>query len=677
MKKNYFFLVVAFLGLTTFAASAAVPEVTSGRATGSITLDGVKNEAAWANAGVITVNKPYTGEVVDVAKSCTVSILSDDENIYLFMEVVDGVLWTNNNSWNGDKVELYFSLPKFVAGQGADKDHGRQFVYDALPVKAMDAYINHPDYYGSEFWADVKNPAADGSEMFYKETATGYIYEAKINKSALENVNFQEVGKLGFDAYFVDNDGGGNGSTPGRQRRVWNNDGAGGSENWGSLNLGVLNFAKPTVVNVTSTKASDWGQPNTNAFDGKTNTGWSESTQNGFIQVQYSFAKGCNGYKITNGDDADRQRDLKSWTLKGSNNGTDWTLIDTQAAASWTSPLTTNSYRLAAPASYLYYRFDFINNGNTYVQMSEIDLTFIPLEDKEAPSFPSELKLKVKSEIAAKVSWLASTDNVAVKEYIVYVNGAEVGKTVYTNYELIGLNKADKITVKATDEAGNMSDLSDQIAFNYTYPFVVASAEVLESWWYEPIENLNDGKIDTKWAAWSRTPWVQMYIETPTTFVGYALTNGPDEDSFQRDFKSWQLLGSADNDEWVILDTQTDIVFGQARLTKTFPLTYTTPYKYYKINVVANNGNGTTQMSEWAMLSTNTDVNIISNDKFKFFVTKNTLELLNSGAKDITIMSLNGSALIQAKNATSINIAKLSQGAYLVKVDGSVVKFIK
>lgn len=676
MKKNYFYFLVAFLGLTSFTAKAAAPEVTAGRATGAITLDGVKNEAAWANAGVIAINKPYVGEVIDAAKSCNVSVLSDDDNVYLFIEVVDGVLWTSANDWKSDKVEIYFSLPKAIAGQGADRDHGRQFVYDAMPVKAMDAYVNHPDYYAAEFWADVKNPVADGSDMFYKETATGYIYEAKINKSALDNINLQEVGMLGFDAYFVDNDGGGSGLIPGRQRRVWNNDGAGGSENWGSLNLGILNFAKPAVVSVTSTAASHWGQPNTNAFDGKLNTAWSEPTQTGFIQVQYSFGKGCNGYKITNGDDADRQRDLKNWTLKGSNNGTDWTLIDTQNNASWTSPLTTNSYRLAAPASYLYYRFDFVNNGNTYVQMSEIYLTFIPLEDKEAPSYPSELKLKVKGESAASVSWVSSTDNVGIKEYIVYVNGTEVGKTVFTNYALVGLNKTDRITVKATDAAGNMSDLSDAIVFNFTYPFVVASAEVLESWWYEPVEYIIDGKVDTKWAAWSRTPWVQLYIETPTKFIAYSLTNGPDEDSFMRDFKDWQLLGSADNDEWVVLDTQVGVVFGQARLTKTFPLTYATPYKYYKINCTANNGNSTTQMSEWRMLTT-TNVDAVSNDKFKFAISKTSLELLNSEAKDITIMSLNGSALLQAKNATSINITNLSKGAYLVKVDGLVNKFIK
>lgn len=53
--------------------------------------------------------------------------------------------------------------------------------------------------------------------------------------------------------------------------------------------------------------------------------------------------------------------------------------------------------------------------------------------------------------------------------------------------------------------------------------------------------------------------------------------------------KNWTFEGSNDNNTWTILDTQIGISFNQGQL-KTFNISNTTKYLYYKLNITLNNG---------------------------------------------------------------------------------------
>jgi len=78
--------------------------------------------------------------------------------------------------------------------------------------------------------------------------------------------------------------------------------------------------------------------------------------------------------------------------------------------------------------------------------------------DTTSPSVPTNL-IGNPSTNAIEASWTASTDNVGVKEYIVYLNDVEKSRVATTNYTFAGLseNTTYTIGVEAVDEAGNKS----------------------------------------------------------------------------------------------------------------------------------------------------------------------------------------------------------------------------
>jgi hypothetical protein len=60
-----------------------------------------------------------------------------------------------------------------------------------------------------------------------------------------------------------------------------------------------------------------------------------------------------------------------------------------------------------------------------------------------------------------------------------------------------------------------------------------------------------------------------------------------------RDPKDWQFQGSQDGSNWTTLDTQSGQSFAYTYQQLTFNLSNTTAYRYYRINVTANNGDPT------------------------------------------------------------------------------------
>ncbi|GIO15137.1 hypothetical protein J19TS2_46920 [Cohnella xylanilytica] len=84
------------------------------------------------------------------------------------------------------------------------------------------------------------------------------------------------------------------------------------------------------------------------------------------------------------------------------------------------------------------------------------------LADTTAPSVPTNVSATVQSASSIKVTWSASSDNVAVAGYEVYRDGALVGTTAGTSYTDSGLTAGTtySYTVKAYDAAGNKSAAS-------------------------------------------------------------------------------------------------------------------------------------------------------------------------------------------------------------------------
>ncbi|GHE36591.1 BT_3987 domain-containing protein [Sphingobacterium griseoflavum] len=90
-----------------------------------------------------------------------------------------------------------------------------------------------------------------------------------------------------------------------------------------------------------------------------------------WFQLTFPTAKALGAYTFTSGNDADT-RDPKTWRLEGSNNGTEWTVLDTRTDQVFTSRTQTRRFEFANTDAYTRYRIVVVaNNGATLFQMSE------------------------------------------------------------------------------------------------------------------------------------------------------------------------------------------------------------------------------------------------------------------------------------------------------------------
>jgi chitodextrinase len=85
--------------------------------------------------------------------------------------------------------------------------------------------------------------------------------------------------------------------------------------------------------------------------------------------------------------------------------------------------------------------------------------------DDEAPTTPTNVSLSNITTSSIGVSWTASTDNIAVTKYEVYVDGNLDGNSTNTNYTISGLNSNTiyAVTVLAKDIANNKSTQSTAV----------------------------------------------------------------------------------------------------------------------------------------------------------------------------------------------------------------------
>jgi hypothetical protein len=93
--------------------------------------------------------------------------------------------------------------------------------------------------------------------------------------------------------------------------------------------------------------------------------------------------RAVNAYTLTSANDA-VERDPYSWTLSGSNDGVNYTVVDTRTAQTFGSRFETRLYQFNNSTSYEYYKFDFLTrfgatgqNQPVAIQVAEMELLSI------------------------------------------------------------------------------------------------------------------------------------------------------------------------------------------------------------------------------------------------------------------------------------------------------------
>jgi hypothetical protein len=89
------------------------------------------------------------------------------------------------------------------------------------------------------------------------------------------------------------------------------------------------------------------------------------------MQLQFPTVQTVKSYTLTSGDDA-VDRDPKNWQLKGSDNGTTWTVLDTQSNQTFGARNQTRVFTIPNTTAYKYYAvYVTATNGSVDFQLSE------------------------------------------------------------------------------------------------------------------------------------------------------------------------------------------------------------------------------------------------------------------------------------------------------------------
>ncbi len=116
----------------------------------------------------------------------------------------------------------------------------------------------------------------------------------------------------------------------------------------------------------------------------------------------------------------------------------------------------------------------------------------------------------------------------------------------------------------------------------------------------ETAANLGDGNNQTKWLIFGLSASVTADLGMPIEISRFTLTSANDDAG--RDPMLFELCGSNDGEGWEILYASENESFTKRHETKTYELTKTGEYRYYRLDIFANHGDPMVQLAEWGLI---------------------------------------------------------------------------
>lgn len=333
-----------------------------------------------------------------------------------------------------------------------------------------------------------------------------------------------------------------------------------------------------------------------------------------WIGYQSAYTAIVTQYTITSANDVS-DRDPKSWTLQGSNNGSSWTTLNTQTNQTFTGRLQTRTFTFTNTTSYLYYRLNItaVYSG-TDAQLAEWELWATGVTTP-----PSNTTATALSGQRVTVGW---TDN-STAETGYRIERSSDGKSytaiatttaniqTYTDSNLCagarysyriravnaaGASNASVAAIVKTTGVTLLTDITD-----YTNGVVADQYSTTGS---EGITKSIDNNIYSKYYTTNAATWLRYYLSGGAVVTQYAITAA--NDAADRDPKSWTLQGSANGSSWTTLNTQSNEIFTNRFEKRVYAFPNTTTYTYYRLNVSGNAGGAATQLAEWQLYGTGT-----------------------------------------------------------------------
>lgn len=416
--------------------------------------------------------------------------------------------------------------------------------------------------------------------------------------------------------------------------------------NYPILTAGVYVADEPEVV-VTARGDTPPAETIDRIHDGDNDTKWLDRSATSYVLFAYTSPQTWNVYSLVSGNDFP-ERDPKDWTLQGSNDGTNWTTLDTRPGQSWSGRNQGRSFRFQNTTAYSYYKLMITaNNGGTAIQVSELGFNFIdptgPVVTARGENPPAEGIDKV-YDGSPDTKWLDRSPTSFIQfaynspktwnGYALTSGNDEPGRDP-KDWILEGSNNGTawttldtktgqswtarkqvksirftnttayayyRLTITANNGASILQLAELFLGTQDQLPPVITVTARGENPPNEGIDKITDGNAGTKWLDGSPTSYVQFAIDRPVVWNTYYITSG--NDASDRDPKDWQVQVSTDGTTWTTLDTKAGQSWPRRNQLRRFRFANTAAYPYYRLNITANNGAGAIQLSELTFLNT-------------------------------------------------------------------------
>src|SRR5690606_14328501 len=165
------------------------------------------------------------------------------------------------------------------------------------------------------------------------------------------------------------------------------------------------------------------------------------------------------------------------------------------------------------------------NNRNPFVDHPEyVQLIWNPTPDTEAPSVPTNLVVTNEASTSISLAWTASTDNVAVASYDIFVDGIYNSNSITTSATVTNLTPETTYTfmVLAKDAANNMSAQSAPVDGTTTEAGSGGSECASET--FTNISTSSSSYTVVNWTGDNGLPWTATDARTDQEITGKAIT---------------------------------------------------------------------------------------------------------------------------------------------------------
>ena len=299
---------------------------------------------------------------------------------------------------------------------------------------------------------------------------------------------------------------------------------------------------------ITASAENAPNEDKTKAFDNTTSTKWLAFASTGWIQYDFAgtTAYAVNKYTVSSANDYPT-RDPKNWTLKGSNDGTNWTTVDTRTNVTFASRFQTQTFTFTNTTAYQMYRLDIsANSGDVSLQLSEIEM----FGASGSTPTPGATATPTPTPTPGATATPTPTPGTGVDRC--------TGGTISAS----GDNPPNEDKTKAFDDSSA-----------------------------------------TKWLTFASAGWLQYDFAGTTAYAINKYTITSANDAPDRDPKNWTLKGSNDGTNWTVVDTRTNITFASRFQKQTFSFTNTTSYQIYRLDISSSNGSPDLQLAEIEMFN--------------------------------------------------------------------------